>query len=147
MLSLLPMLHCISLYQNLSNRHQISFRCNISFNNTKVVKIAIMHLGITSCFSHVIELIRAVGIGQTLVEFHYYSIAFQNFSLVNNLTGNTLVISTDEFAVTFFGFNLGGFEVILGVEFLRTLGSHPVGCYGGNLLPAPARQPPPSVRG
>ena len=42
--------------------------------------------------------------------------------MVNNLTGNTLVISTDEFAVTFFGINLGGFEVILGIEFLRTLG-------------------------
>jgi hypothetical protein len=29
---------------------------------------------------------------------------------------------TEEFALGFFGINLGGFEIILGVEFLRTLG-------------------------
>lgn len=33
-----------------------------------------------------------------------------------------LAISTDEFSISCFGITLGGFDVILGVEFLRTLG-------------------------
>jgi len=33
-----------------------------------------------------------------------------------------LAIGTEEFALRLFGINLGGFEIILGVEFLRTLG-------------------------
>lgn len=33
-----------------------------------------------------------------------------------------LAIGTEEFAISCFGIELGGFDVILGVEFLRTLG-------------------------
>lgn len=34
----------------------------------------------------------------------------------------TLAIGTEEFSINCFGINLGGFDVILGVDFLRTLG-------------------------
>jgi hypothetical protein len=33
-----------------------------------------------------------------------------------------MAIGTEEFSISCFGINLGGFDVILGVDFLRTLG-------------------------
>jgi hypothetical protein len=36
--------------------------------------------------------------------------------------GVALAIGTEEFSISCYGINLGGFDIILGVEFLRTLG-------------------------